>query len=912
MKQTWHNFYYDVHGVPITNNLINVAVEEFWIRVLSIYKNDRLNLAIQFKIQLSNFQFRSISRLQIIRNDDSMNKAIKDLFFSYWIDCNEYYNSLEIINIVLSYKFLNLLPNDSNIKLLKQDKIFNNKKNKLVQHNILTRLPNTMNLEEWGTIMTDSPLEKLIISKNQISTKDSEIINNDLVYIVNVFSNRNEVIVKSGPFIKHTFVDYWSNRTNDKNKGSALNFIRVLDKKMTYYYNNGKVIFYHRDIETNFIRKTKKDYMASSKYITLDIETRTLNNGVMEPYCICLCIPKNLVNSIYEPIETNIVSFYLSDYKDSEDMIKDVFKFLMRPKYSEYKIYVHNFSHFDAIFLLKTISEISSKIKPVIRDSKIIELKIHFGKKNKYYFTFRDSYLLLPKSLRELGQSFSVNEQKSHFPYEFVNKVGINYIGSLPPLDYYPNLTKDEYLDICNGYIDNWNIRDETIKYCSRDCISLFEIVTRFRNEIMEMFDFDISRSPTLPSLALGIYRSNFLQEECHHIPIITGKAYSNLVQGYLGGHVDVYQPIPNKDDKIYHYDVNSLYPYVMAHFPMPTGKPKFFYGDIRKNEYYAFGFFYVRVTAPDDIRVPILLTRINRSTIAPIGTWEGMYFSEELYNAESYGYKFEIIFGYIFEKSKNLFADYIKNLYTIKKERSSKDAKYIISKMLMNSLYGRFGMNPYRESHQIVDTLSNPTFYQDYDVNNVIDLSNGKELVSFLDFNKQSDFEPIRNISIVIAMAISAYGRIHMSQFKNKVDYDLYYTDTDSIFINKPLPISFIDDKMGSMKLENIFDEAIFIAPKVYGGVISNNVTNLNETILVIRGLKLTEKESMNYFTVKEIMKKEGKITLTQDKWHRDISNSTIKVTKELFTIMKTDNKRKIIYDEITELPLGTRSIKL
>ena len=59
MKQTWHNFYYDVHGVPITNNLINVAVEDFWIRVLSIYKNDRFNLAIQFKIQLSNFQFNA-------------------------------------------------------------------------------------------------------------------------------------------------------------------------------------------------------------------------------------------------------------------------------------------------------------------------------------------------------------------------------------------------------------------------------------------------------------------------------------------------------------------------------------------------------------------------------------------------------------------------------------------------------------------------------------------------------------------------------------------------------------------------------------------------------------------------------------------------------------------------------------
>ena len=212
------------------------------------------------------------------------------------------------------------------------------------------------------------------------------------------------------------------------------------------------------------------------------------------------------------------------------------------------------------------------------------------------------------------------------------------------------------------------------------------------------------------------------------------------------------------------------------------------------------------------------------------------------------------------------------------------------------------------------MDITDNPTFYQDYDVSNVIDLSNGKELISFLDNNKQSDFEPVRNISIVIAMAISAYGRIHMSQFKNKVDYDLYYTDTDSIFINKPLPKNFTDDKLGSMKLENIFDEAIFIAPKVYGGVISNSVTkpNLNNSILVIRGLNLTEKESINYFTVKQIMKRDGKIRLKQDKWYRDISNSTIKVTREIFTIMKTDNKREIIYDQNTELPLGTRSIKL
>ena len=41
-------------------------------------------------------------------------------------------------------------------------------------------------------------------------------------------------------------------------------------------------------------------------------------------------------------------------------------------------------------------------------------------------------------------------------------------------------------------------------------------------------------------------------------------------------------------------------------------------------------------------------------------------------------------------------------------------------------------------------------------------------------------------NISIGIASAITAYSRIHMTQFKNNSDYNLYYSDTDSIYIDK------------------------------------------------------------------------------------------------------------------------------
>ena len=43
-------------------------------------------------------------------------------------------------------------------------------------------------------------------------------------------------------------------------------------------------------------------------------------------------------------------------------------------------------------------------------------------------------------------------------------------------------------------------------------------------------------------------------------------------------------------------------------------------------------------------------------------------------------------------------------------------------------------------------------------------------------------------NISLPIAAAVTAYARIHMTQFINNPHYILYYTDTESIVIDKPL----------------------------------------------------------------------------------------------------------------------------
>ena len=69
------------------------------------------------------------------------------------------------------------------------------------------------------------------------------------------------------------------------------------------------------------------------------------------------------------------------------------------------------------------------------------------------------------------------------------------------------------------------------------------------------------------------------------------------------------------------------------------------------------------------------------------------------LYNAAKYGYTFKVKRGYLFNKG-DLFSKYVDYLYNLKKSSNKGSPNYIISKLLLNSLYGRLGMNPISEQH--------------------------------------------------------------------------------------------------------------------------------------------------------------------------------------------------------------------
>jgi hypothetical protein len=504
-------------------------------------------------------------------------------------------------------------------------------------------------------------------------------------------------------------------------------------------------------------------------------------------------------------------------------MMISAIKSLMKRKYHGWNVYIHNISHFDGIFLLRLLTKVGN-LNPTFKDGNIINLNLSWKNSNGksvYDINFRDSLLLLPNSLRKLAKAFNV-ENKAFFPYRFVNdpSISLQYEGLIPNISFYDevNVNSDQLL-ISGPITEKWNLRDETIKYCILDCVVLYQVLSKFNKLIYSKWNLNIHKYPTLSSLAFGIYKTHYMPEDT--LPKLGGKIYDFIKAAYTGGKVDVH--IPYGED-LYYYDFNSLYPSILAYNPVPIGNPIWFEGDCLKFIPDAFGFFKCNIETPNNIKHPILQTRIkvngSYKTVAPLGKWTGVLFSEEVRFAISQGYKIEVLEGYTFEKA-NIFQNYVFDIYAIKKAHSPSDPMYLISKLLLNSLYGRFGMAPILNKHEVIDSNELDKYITNPKINiaDVIDLNNGFNIVSFInkeDLDIDSDIAN-SDISIGIAASCTAYYRVALSYFLNSNDYNVYYHDTDSIITDKPLDKKFVGKELGQLKLEYKINKGVFLAPKVY-----------------------------------------------------------------------------------------------
>lgn len=186
----------------------------------------------------------------------------------------------------------------------------------------------------------------------------------------------------------------------------------------------------------------------------------------------------------------------------------------------------------------------------------------------------------------------------------------------------------------------------------------------------------------------------------------------------------------------LYYYDVNSLYPSVMKDSPMPVGVPTSFIGDVRKVDPYAFGFFYCDIKAPDGLIHPILQRKYkfgdgSTRTVAALGNWRGWITSAEYDRCRRLGYKFQILKGYTF-KTAYIFADYINTMYSLRQQYPKTHPLNTIAKLLMNSLYGRFGMKATSNKYVVI----NSSAPEDKQLANEILNSNASIVTDFVSLN--------------------------------------------------------------------------------------------------------------------------------------------------------------------------------
>jgi len=778
---------YPINNSLLTNETLGSFINNFWEEIFHSIK-DTKHLLILCKVQFSENElgYRTLGHLRRVNFED------KELFLDYLIQrlgiLSDAYITLPISNITFSYMIKEGLCSESYKSHLED---LDNKENTTHTFNNM-KLPISMEPSEYGEIIVD----------NYVQTKGQNIHR----FIVKNGNRLYRIDVSKDKLVNHVTIEgnidlSWV----DTKIGEGI-FTREI-KKSTIYFMDGEIVLRKQVLPAKPFRKLIIDNGIINNFFTMDIETVPVASGPdckLTPYLICA----------YNGNE------YITSYgKDQKDLFATFFnKLLFTINSGTTLIYAHNLSGFDGIFLLKQLLSYG-KVEPMVFNGKLMSIKLSVKGSNKVII-FKDSYLLLPLALRSLCVAFKLSVPKGYFPFKLTN---IFYTGVLPKFEYWSGISLEVFNSIKKEYKGKkmWSFQQEAIKYCKLDCQTLHEILVKFNELIFNEFKVDSHKALTLPALAMRIYKTHYMPENT--IYQLLGKAERNIRNSYTGGAVDVYIPhnrlgeffnkIKGIFKKLYSYDVNSLYPFVMATFDMPIGKPIAFEGDIRKVDPKAFGFFYCKITSPDNLLHPILQRRIKTGngirTIAGLGSWEGWISSTEMDNAVKYGYQFEILNGYEFAKGE-IFKEYVYKMYNLRLQYEKGHAMNLIAKLLMNSLYGKFGMKMESTEIKMFDTSTDEGKDEMKEFINIFDVSI-KDFVQIenhfliirdirltIRYNEALDMYHGMDINIAIASAITAGARVHMSIFKNNPNFNLYYSDTDSSVIDSPLPESMVGGGLG------------------------------------------------------------------------------------------------------------------
>ena len=323
---------------------------------------------------------------------------------------------------------------------------------------------------------------------------------------------------------------------------------------------------------------------------------------------------------------------------------------------------------------------------------------------------------------------------------------------------------------------------------------------------------------------------SNAMQDfrkRCKHFksyfPVLDENVDAGIRASYRGGFTYLNDIYAGKEQgKGITLDVNSLYPSIMKFMPMPVGVPVFYEGKYKDNSNYPL---YVQTFTcmfklkPN--KIPCIQIKHTMSFISNeyLKSSDGKLVTLTLTNVE-----LELFFeqytvedltylgGWMFKSANHVFDNYI-DYWTNEKIEASKEGnkpRRQIAKLLLNSLYGRFGISLHaRQKAPALDTNGELVYY------------NLPE-------------ETKKGLYIPVASYVTSYGRCKIVKTSQAVrDYSLkkygidkyWYSDTDSIKcgltdedLEELKDIIEIDDyKLGYWALEEHFDRFLGLRQKCY-----------------------------------------------------------------------------------------------
>lgn len=367
-------------------------------------------------------------------------------------------------------------------------------------------------------------------------------------------------------------------------------------------------------------------------------------------------------------------------------------------------------------------------------------------------------------------------------------------------------------------HVDFDKVTDEDLlTYCRRDTEIIVNAVLYWLKFIK---DHDLgSFGPTLASQAFNAYRHKYMSS-----PIMIHDRRDVLEHeraGYFGGRTECFFVGEIKGRTMYVLDINSQYPYVMRENNFPYAL-RYTSTDTTPEQLYNLSDNYCVVgRCRLDTNEPVYARRYDNKTVFPVGRFETTLCTASFRYAYEHEHVVSVSKASIYRGAK-IFEKWVIDLYTLR-QKYMKEGKHTMTylvKLLLNSLYGKFGQKTddvIEEKFGLPEEYFTELYYDQTKAQwyTIVRIGNYQKVM-------RTKTEEAFHSFPTISAHVTDYARLYLWKLINVAGRDnVYYVDTDSLYVNysgyrKLRP--FINDmELGMLKLEAKSTYFKIYAPKDY-----------------------------------------------------------------------------------------------